>query len=111
MDESLFQRTFGGRIGLRRQSHQTFRELVSFQRFEAGDYDVDSHVVLVPTEEVRLGQVLLNKEARSLIYRLLSTNHSNSATAAGPCWFHDVHVSIIGDLSVSAPPFLSLIHI
>lgn len=82
MDESLLEGAFRRGVGLRGQSHEAFSELVRLQRLEASDNDVDSHVVLVPAQQVGLGQVFLHQVAGPLSDRLLSTDHSDATAAA-----------------------------
>jgi len=82
MNESLLEGAFRGGVGLRGESHEAFSELVRLQRLEAGDHDVDSHVVLVPTQQMGLGQVFLHQVAGPLADWLLSPDHSDATTAA-----------------------------
>lgn len=60
VDEALLERALGCGVGLCCESYQALRELVGLQGLEAGDNDVDAHVILVASKKVRLGEVLLD---------------------------------------------------
>mmetsp|Transcript_13126 Transcript_13126/g.20386 ORF Transcript_13126/g.20386 Transcript_13126/m.20386 type:complete len:204 (+) Transcript_13126:1015-1626(+) len=104
MDESLLQATLGRRVGLGGQPNEAFREHVCLQRFEAGDHHVDPHVVLVASEQMRLGQVLLHQVAGSFVDRLLLANDADASSAGAARRFQNVHIFEVAHLSVVIPP-------
>ena len=50
MDEPFLQARFACTERLSRQSDQALREEVGFERLEARDHDVNSHVIFIATE-------------------------------------------------------------
>lgn len=56
-------------------------ENIRFKGLEASYYDVDSHVILVSSEQMGFRKVLANKIARSFWHVLLSAYYSDSSSA------------------------------
>lgn len=106
MDESFLEGALCCRIWLSCKSDKSLRELVSFKGFEACDNDIDAHIVLVTSEQVGFGEVLLDQVAMPLADCLLSSNNTDTTTTARSRWFHYVHVPEVRSLTFLVPAFV-----
>lgn len=106
MDKAFLQRSFGRWVRLCGQTNQSLLEHISFKWLKASDNYIDSHVILVPSEKMRLWKVFAYQIAWALWYVLLFTHHSDPSAAAWGSWFHYVHVFESTGLSFLHPPFI-----
>lgn len=108
MDESLLQAPFGRGVRLGGQTYEAILENIGLQRFVACDYDVDSQVVLVATQEMRFGEVLGDQVALALIDSIFLPNDLDASSTTCCSWLQNIHVLEIIHLTVIHPTLVVL---
>jgi hypothetical protein len=81
---------------------------VSSEWVEAGDDDVDSQVVFVALQEMRLGEVLGDQVSLLLLDVVLLAHDSNALATTHVSWLQNVEIFVVAELSLLLPPLVVL---
>jgi hypothetical protein len=88
------------------QPDKAILEKVGLQWLKASHYDIDPEVILVPTETMRVREVLGNQIAISLVDGVFLADNLDSPSATRRGWLQDVHVFEVVHFSIIHPPFV-----
>lgn len=108
MDVSLLEISFGCGVLLSSQSDKTILKEVSLEWLEASDNDVYPQIILVPSQQMRIGEILGHQVAISLVDCVFLANDLDSSSTTRGCRLQNVHVLKIIHLSVIHPPLVIL---
>ena len=81
-------------------------EEVNLERVETGHQNIETQIVFVPSEQMRLRDVLGNHVATAFCYLCLLANDLDSAATTRGRWLHNVHVLVALNFSVDLPAFI-----
>jgi hypothetical protein len=95
MNKSFFQHFGIIGIFLCCESNQTLIKQENFQRFKAGYHNIDSEIILVAVDQMRIRNILADNIIFFVIDLSFRANDSNSLTTGTGCGFHNIHMFVV----------------
>ena len=95
MDESLLKHLWVVCVFLSCKSHQTLFEQKDLQRIEASHHDINSEVIFISVNQVRVLHILGNNVTIFLVDLSFRPNYFDTFATRARGWLHDVHILVI----------------
>ena len=106
MHEALFQTWLACGVGDGGQPYQAIFEQIDSHGVHRSHQNIQTQIVLVSVDQVRLWHVLRHNIAAPLAHLLLFSDNTNPFATTCRNWLHNVHVFEIAHFTINLPSFV-----